>query len=125
MNYHLLNLQHFRAIKRSRKKINSALELKDREINGAYLTCTVTEFGSMVWFHISDYPGQTLKAGTQYKPFKISNIPKRAIYEKILITETKGINFSIVTDGQVTITPFGEDVTISDGININIFYMQV
>ena len=28
MNYHLLNLQHFRAIKRSRKKINSALEAR-------------------------------------------------------------------------------------------------
>ena len=60
----------------------------------------------------------------EYTPFKISNRPIRAIYRRVYKTNTTGVQLKIATDGQVSITPFGSNISSGGGINISEFFIQ-
>lgn len=103
---------------------NSALSVKDRTLSSNYINCSVTEYGLITWFHISGYPTQTLKENITYSPFTLSgNKPRRLIYQRLQLQETKGIIFRITTDGKVQLAPYGADFTPDDGINISVVYI--
>lgn len=106
------------------KELNSAFTVKDKNIEGSYLTCNVIGCGKITWFRISCFVTITLKQGTDYKPFKIVNIPVYTVFRKIYLNSTSGFAISISSqDGQVTITPFGADIKENTGINVSEVYI--
>lgn len=105
--------------------LNSALAVKTRNIEGAYLTCNVIECGKIVWFRISSYTKKTLKQGTEYNLFKINEIPLHSVIQKIYLSGTSGFLFTISdADGQTTLQPFGADIVEGTGINVSEVYLS-
>lgn len=112
-------------IKKQIDALNSALAVKTRNIEGAYLTCNVIECGKIVWFRISSYTKKTLKQGTEYNLFKINEIPLHSVIQKIYLSGTSGFLFTISNaDGQTTLQPFGADIVEGTGINVSEVYLS-
>lgn len=99
---------------------SSTLTVKSRNIEGAYVTCNIIEYGNITWFRISEYIKLTMKQNTEYNLFKISNnSPVKSVIRKVYLNATAGFLFTLSVDGQVTITPFGGDITQGTGLNVS------
>lgn len=102
------------------------LEVNTRKIEGGYLDLYVTSIGKLTWLRISGYPKIALKSGQSYDMFKIAvNTPLYSVYRRINISPTLGIVFTLSsTDAQVTITPFGGDISTTTGVNVSEIYVM-
>lgn len=106
--------------------LNADLEVNTRKIEGGYLDLYVTSIGKLTWVRISGYPKIALKSGQSYDMFKIAvNTPLYSVYRRINISPTLGIVFTLSsTDAQVTITPFGGDISTTTGVNVSEMYVM-
>lgn len=106
--------------------LNSNLTVKTRTIEGAYLNMQVTSYGEIAWVRISGYPKVAMKQGQEYKLFQPSSeTPRYGLYRRISITSTSGFVFQMSADnGEISITPFGGDITTSTGVNVTECYVM-
>lgn len=98
---------------------NSSLEVRIRTIEGEYANCNIIEYGNITWFRISEYIRMTMKMGVEYNLFKISVSPVKSVIRKVYLNATAGFLFTLFVDGQVTITPFGGDISQGTGLNVS------
>ena len=106
--------------------LNRNLTVKTRTIEGAYLNMQVTSYGEIAWVRISGYPKVAMKQGQEYKLFQPSSeTPRYGLYRRISITSTSGFVFQMSADnGEISITPFGADITTSTGVNVSECYIM-
>ncbi|MEE0200764.1 MAG: hypothetical protein U0I51_09475 [Muricomes sp.] len=106
--------------------LNSNLTVKTRTIEGVYLNMQVTSYGEIAWVRISGYPKVAMKQGQEYKLFQPSSeTPRYGLYRRISITSTSGFVFQMSADnGEISITPFGADITTSTGVNVSECYIM-
>lgn len=106
--------------------LNSNLTVKTRTIEGVYLNMQVTSYGEIAWVRISGYPKIAMKQGQEYKLFQPSSeTPRYGLYRRISITSTSGFVFQMSADnGEISITPFGADITTSTGVNVSECYIM-
>lgn len=102
------------------------MTVKTRTIEGAYLNMQVTSYGEIAWVRISGYPKVAMKQGQEYKLFQPSSeTPRYGLYRRISITSTSGFVFQMSADnGEISITPFGGDITTSTGVNVTECYVM-
>lgn len=93
--------------------------MRSRDIDGKYVICNIIEYGNIIWFRISDYTNISMTQNTEYNLFKINNTPVKSVIRKVYLKESSGFLFTLSVDGQVTITPFGGDITQGTGINVS------
>lgn len=106
--------------------LNSNLTVKTRTIEGAYLNMQVTSFGEIAWVRISGYPKIVMKQGQAYTIFQPSSeTPRYGLYRRVSITSTSGFVFQMSADnGEVSITPFGADLSTTTGVNVSECYVM-
>ena len=105
--------------------VTADLEVKSRTVEGAYLDLQILSYGDITWLRISTYPKATLKSGQEYTMFKISaNSPRFSIHKRIYISNTLGFTFHMSVEGEISITPFGGDVSTSTGVNLSECYIM-
>ena len=107
-------------------QLNSNLTVKTRTIEGAYLNMQVTSFGEIAWVRISGYPKIVMKQGQAYTIFQPSSeTPRYGLYRRVSITSTSGFVFQMSADnGEVSITPFGADLSTTTGVNVSECYVM-
>nr|CAJ1763062.1 hypothetical protein AUSP0088_00064 [uncultured phage] len=106
--------------------LNSNLTVKTRTIEGAYLNMQVTSYGEIAWVRISGYPKVAMNNGQKYTLFRPSaETPMYSLYRRISTSSTAGFIFQMSnTDAEVSITPFGADITTSIGVNVSECYIM-
>ena len=102
------------------------MTVKTRTIEGAYLNMQVTSFGEIAWVRISGYPKIVMKQGQAYTIFQPSSeTPRYGLYRRVSITSTSGFVFQMSADnGEVSITPFGADLSTTTGVNVSECYVM-
>ena len=102
---------------------NSALEVRTRTIEGAYLDLQITEFGKVIWLRIASYAKQNMSQA-EYNVFKLTGIkPMHSLYRRIYMSNQNGLIFKMSTEGQISITPFGSEISEGTGVNLSEIYI--
>lgn len=105
--------------------LNSNLTVKTRTIEGAYLNMQVTSYGKITWVRISGFPKITMKQGQEYTIFQPAETPRYGVYRRVSTSSTAGFVFQMSADNaEVSITPFGADITTSTGVNVSECYVM-
>ena len=103
--------------------MNSALEVRTRTIEGAYLDLQITEFGKVIWLRIASYAKKNMSQA-EYNVFKLTGIkPMYSLYRRIYMSNQNGFIFKMSTEGQISITPFGSDISEGTGVNVSEMYV--
>lgn len=107
-------------------QLNSKLTVKTRTIEGAYLNMQVTSYGEIAWVRISGYPKIVMKQGQEYKIFQPSSeTPRYSLYRRVSTSSTAGFIFQMSSDtAEISITPFGADLTTATGVNVSENYIM-
>lgn len=123
---YVLDARQGKALKDLISQLNSNLTVKTRTIEGAYLNMQVTSFGEIAWVRISGYPKIVMKQGQAYTIFQPSSeTPRYGLYRRVSITSTSGFVFQMSADnGEVSITPFGADLSTTTGVNVSECYVM-
>ena len=82
----------------------------------------VTSYGKITWVRISGFPKITMKQGQEYTIFQPAETPRYGVYRRV---STAGFVFQMSADnGEISITPFGGDITTSTGVNVTECYVM-
>ena len=104
--------------------MNSALTVETRTVEGAYLDLQITQYGKIAWIRIASYAKQNMSQ-TDYNVFKPTDVkPLHSLYRRIYLSNQNGFTFTMSTDGQMTITPFGSDISKGTGVNLSEIYIM-
>lgn len=103
--------------------INKGFEIKSRVIDGKALSCTITEYGRVAWFHMACKTEMKLVKGTTYTPFTPNTRPLLTFSRTYYISQYIGFKFTFKSTGEVEITPFGGDIEIGYGINVSELFL--
>lgn len=102
---------------------NSALAVETKTVEGGYVDLQITEYGRLVWLRVSSNTKLNMVAQTEYNVFQIGQKPRYSIYRRIYISDQNGFIFKVSTDGGVSITPFGDNISPGTGINVSELYI--
>ena len=77
----------------------------------------------MIWLRIASYAKQNMSQA-EYNVFKLAGIkPMYSLYRRIYMSNQNGFIFKMSTEGQISITPFGSDISEGTGVNLSEMYV--
>ena len=111
-------------VNEEREAINSVIVPKTRIVKGSYVTGYIAELGPITWVKITGNAISTLIVGTEYELFTVTPAPLFLVFREIYTDGDRGFAFRITTSGQVSITPFGENLPSGTPLYASEFFMK-
>lgn len=107
-------------VNEEREAINSVIVPKTRPVGSG---CYITEVGAVTWLNVTDKMRTEIPEGHEYL---IGIVPKPMfeVSRRIYIDNNSGFILDIIGNGQVTITPFGGDITAGTEIYVSEFFIK-
>lgn len=112
-------------VNEEREAINSVIVPKTRTVEShGDLTCYITEVGAVTWLRILGNIRTEIPNGKEYILLFVTPEPMFTVSRRIYIENNFGFIFKIAVSGQVTITPFGGDITVGMAIDVSEFFIN-